>query len=160
MTTCSSTVIIDECDPYLTIKCDHSSDSSCDNHKHKKCKDKSSKCYKFSTIVEPAKNLQPSLITFRMAKICNSLIFQWPDFSGHIAVNGVGYVAVNQSVISPPCHKVNQAIAMLYNGGNNTGIVEVTDMVRFYFFIDKSGSSVEIGDSFDIYGGSITWIIN
>lgn len=154
--------------------CSSSSSSSCSSRSKcsssspkcpstsSKCRHSGIKCFKFQATFGNVINLLPNPVEFVMRRSNNTVTLQWTQFSGIINANGIPFIAINQNILSIPPYPIDKTIGMLYNGVGRVGIVEVTfdsNQVRFYFTVDKSGATVQSGDSFTIYGGSTTWIV-
>lgn len=141
-----------------------SSSSSCDHNCKSSQNSKKCTCFRFQAMINNTVNLRPSLVEFIMRRTNGTVVVQWQQFSGVINANGVPYITAERSLPSSlPPYSVNHSLPILFNGRGQNGVVEATpdfDQIRFYFNIDKSGANIQQGDSFTIYGGNITWLVN
>lgn len=124
----------------------------------------------FYSIVTPVTNLSSGnmdSIEFTMRRKNKTITLQWRDFKGVISANGVPNLTVCNSISNLPLYQVNFAIFIIYKGVGRITHLTIDPYSQFgqgniYFFLNTegNGTGISMGDSFEIPGGSVTWISN
>lgn len=122
----------------------------------------------FYSIVTPATNLSSGnldCIEFMMRRKNKTITLQWREFKGVISANGVSNLTVCNSISNLPPYQVNFPIFINYKGVGRITHLTIDPYSQFgqgniYFFLNSEGNGTGIssGDSFEIFGGSVTWI--
>lgn len=124
----------------------------------------------FSSLIVPVTNLTSSSdninsVEFRMRRKNKMVVLQWEPFSGIMAANGVTSLTVTQSVWNLPPYPITYPIYIRYKNTNKITHMKIdpnpnNGNIKFYLNEDRTGSNVNVGDEFEIYGGCINWIVD
>ena len=124
----------------------------------------------FTSVITPVTGLTPlySSITgsveFRMRRKNKTVILQWEPFTGSMAANGVAFLTIAQSIANTPPYPYTDVIYIQYRGEDRPVKIVVDpnargSNVRMYLNTNSSTTGVTTGDSFQVYGGSVEWIV-
>jgi len=125
----------------------------------------------FTSVITPVSGLTPQYsgctgsVEFRMRRKNKTVTLQWEPFTGSLAASGIGYLTVAQTICNTPPYPVSFPIYLQYKGvGRMTHIsidpFSTTGNVKFYLNTDGSVTDTNIGDSFAVPGGAITWVVD
>lgn len=124
----------------------------------------------FMSVITPVTGLTPQYsgctgsVEFRMRRKNKTVTLQWEPFNGSLAANGVVYLTVAQSISNTPPYPVSIPITLQYKGINRTTSVTIdpharTGNIKFYLTEDGLPTGA-IGDTFYVFGGAVTWIVD
>ena len=124
----------------------------------------------FTSVITPVTGLTPlhsgvtGSVEFRMRRKNKTVILQWEPFTGTMAASGVAFLTVAQSIANTPPYPYNNVIYIQYRGEDRSVKIIVDpnargSNVRMYLNTNSSTTGITTGDSFQIYAGSIEWIV-
>lgn len=124
----------------------------------------------FTSVVTPVTGLTPlysgvtGSVEFRMRRKNKTVILQWEPFTGTMAASGVAFLTVAQSISNTPPYPYTAVIYIQYRGEDRPVKIVVDpnargSNVRMYLNTNSSTTSITTGDSFQVYGGSVEWIV-
>lgn len=125
----------------------------------------------FNSMITPTTNLFSESsningsVEFLMRRKNKTVTLQWEPFSGTLSSNGISYLTVTQSICNTPPYPVSDVIPIQYKGVDRMVKITIDPFTKngnifFYLNTDGSTNNTNIGDSFHIYGGTTTWILN
>jgi hypothetical protein len=123
----------------------------------------------FTSMVTPVTNLFTTLnsngcVEFIMRRKNKTVTLQWEPFGGSISANGIEYLTVTQSICNTPPYPLSFSIPIQYKAIDRTVKVTIdphskNGNIFYYLNTDGSAANINVGDSFYIYGGSVSWIV-
>lgn len=124
----------------------------------------------FMSIVTPVTGLTPQYsgitgsVEFRMRRKNKTVTLQWEPFSGTLAANSVAFLTVSQSISNTPPYPISIPITIQYKGLNRSTNITIdpharTGNIKFHLNEDGTPAGV-VGDTFYVFGGNITWIVD
>lgn len=124
----------------------------------------------FTSVVTPVTGLTPlysgvtGSVEFRMRRKNKTVILQWEPFTGSMAASGVAFLTVAQSISNTPPYPYADVIYIQYRGEDRCVKIVVDpnargSNVRMYLNSNSSTTGITTGDAFQVYGGSIEWIV-
>lgn len=127
--------------------------------------------FMFTSIVTPVTGLTPlysgvtGSVEFRMRRKNKVVNLQWEPFTGSMAAAGVAFLTVNQSISNTPPYPIAEPIYIQYRGVDRIVKIVVDPNARgsnihIYLNSDSSTTGINVGDSFQVYGGNITWSVD
>jgi len=127
--------------------------------------------FMFTSIVTPVTGLTPlysgvtGSVEFRMRRKNKVVNLQWEPFTGSMAATGVAFLTVNQSISNTPPYPIAELICIQYRGVDRPVKMVVDPNARgsnihIYLNSDSSTTGINVGDSFQVYGGNITWSVD
>ncbi len=127
--------------------------------------------FMFTSIVTPVTGLTPlysgvtGSVEFRMRRKNKVVNLQWEPFTGSMAAAGVAFLTVNQSISNTPPYPIAEPIYIQYRGVDHVVKMVVEPNARgsnihIYLNSDSSTTGINVGDSFQVYGGNITWSVD
>jgi len=125
----------------------------------------------FSSVITPVTGLDPQhtnhngTVEFRMRRKNKTVTLQWEPFMGAVSQTGVSFLSVCQSICNTPPYPVSFPISIQYKGINKFSFITIdpnskTGNIKFYLNQDKTSTDITVNDSFYIYGGAVTWIVD
>ena len=126
--------------------------------------------HKFEAIVTPVKSLTTQysqvigMVTFEIRRKHKTVTLQWEPFSGIIAANGFTNLSVNQSICYLPPYPIYGTYYLKYKNETKISavVIDPTDRnahIKLYLNTDLSANGINLDDAFNVYAGSISWII-
>lgn len=95
---------------------------------------------------------------------CKTVTLQWEGFTGEVDSSNAAYLYVNQCFRGLPKKNVFGSYLVNFKGGDGISTVEVLsnndNTIRWYLTASRKGNNVSNGDSFTVYPGSITYILD
>jgi hypothetical protein len=154
-----------------------SSYKSCNNtkcHSSEKCRERKSynpSSISFKSTIVPVTCLKSkynncdNMVEFRMKRKNKIITFQWEPFTGSVGCNGISHIYINQSISNLPPYPISFPIVISYKGERRVTMLQIDPferlgVFRFYFDVNGSSDKINIGDSFTIYGGCVSWILD
>jgi hypothetical protein len=124
----------------------------------------------FMSVITPVTGLTPQhsgvtgSVEFRMRRKNKTVTLQWEPFSGTLAANSVAFLTVAQSISNTPPYPISIPITIQYRGLNRTTAITIdpharTGHIKFYLNEDGTSGGI-VGDTFYVFGGNITWIVD
>ena len=125
----------------------------------------------FNSVITPVTGLTPQYsgvtgtVQFRMRRKNKTVTLQWEPFSGTMAASGVALLTVMQSIWNTPPYPMSWPIMIRYKDINRMTNITIdpsstTGNIKFYLNTDGTATSINMGDAFYIYAGSISWIVD
>lgn len=125
----------------------------------------------FNSVITPVTNLTPlysgvtGSVEFRMRRKNKTVTLQWEPFSGTLAGNGVAFLSVMQSIWNTPPYPMSWPIYIRYKDVNRITNITIDPSstagnIKIYLNTDGTGSNISMGDSFYVYAGSVSWIVD
>jgi hypothetical protein len=125
----------------------------------------------FTSVITPVTGLTPQFsgctgsVEFRMRRKNKTVTLQWEPFRGSLAATGISFLTVAQFITNTPPYSISIPIYMQYKGVGRMTNINIdphgkSTNVRFYLNTDGSSTGTVVGDSFVIYGGAVTWIVD
>jgi len=124
----------------------------------------------FTSMLIPVTNLTPGSSTsngcveFMMRRKNKTVTLQWEPFSGTLGSNGIQYLTVTQSICNTPPYPIPYIIPIQYKGIDRMVKIVIdphTKNGNIFYYLNSDGSSnnTNMGDTFYVYAGSVTWIV-
>lgn len=147
--------------------CEVSSYSDC-HRTYRQCDSSNSH---FTSLITPVTNLTPQysgskgVVEFRMRRKNKTVTLQWEPYSGTMAASGTAFLTAMQSIANVPPYPISIPIYIKYKDVNRVTNMTIdpsstTGNIRFYLNSDGTGTDINMGDTFYVYGGSISWIVD
>jgi hypothetical protein len=125
----------------------------------------------FISIITPVTGLTPlysgvtGSVEFRMRRKNKVVNLQWEPFTGSMAASSVAFLTVAQSISNTPPYPISQPIYIQYRGADRPVKIVIDPNARgsnvhIYLNTDSSTTNINMGDSFQVYGGNITWSVD
>jgi hypothetical protein len=123
----------------------------------------------FTSMITPLSNLvshtgSSGSVEFVMRRKNKTVTLQWEPFTATIAVNGIAYLTVAQSLSNMPPYPISNCIFIDYKGRGRMTRIEIDpdsrkDNIKFYLNSDSSSDGIIMGDSIKVHGSSVTWTL-
>ena len=125
----------------------------------------------FTSIITPISGLIPQYsgcmgsVEFRMRRKNKTVTLQWEPFTGSLASSGVAYITVAQTICNMPPYPVSFPIFLQYRGVGRVSNITIDPLttsggLKFYLNTDASSNDTNIGDSFYMNAGAVTWVVD
>ena len=125
----------------------------------------------FTSVITPVTGLTPiysgciGSVEFKMRRKNKTVTLQWEPFTGSLAMSGIAYLTVSQSIANTPPYPISFPIVIQYLGKGLITNIEIDPFskignIKFYLNADSSTSNTNVGDSFYVNGGAVTWIVD
>lgn len=124
----------------------------------------------FRTLITPLSALTPDNakvpgpIQFTMRRKNKVVSLQWEPFNGTMAATGVSSLMVLQTIANLPPYPVYGVYTLVYNGVQRQAAVfvdptNVKAQVLFNLNADGSSTGITLGDTVNVKGGLLSWIV-
>ncbi len=124
----------------------------------------------FQSMIIPVTNLTPQysgatgVVEFSMRRRNKTVTLQWEPFSGIMGAGGINHLTVTQSISNRPPYPVSYPIVIRYMDTIRVTNVTIdpysnTGNIFFYLTTESNGSGIALGDSFYVYGSTVTWLV-
>jgi hypothetical protein len=136
----------------------------------------------FMTAMTPVHNLVGTYtqcaggVQFLLRRKNKVVTIQWEPFTGAISANGVAYIEAIQTIHNLPSYPVEYPIFLTYLGQIRLAVLEIVPSppvpckdynyscykggnIRFYLRSDKTGTGVNVNDTFSVPASTVSWIV-
>lgn len=122
----------------------------------------------YTSVITPVIDLTPGYsgvtgaVQFLLRRSKGCIFMQWEPFSGQIGAGGIDSLLVQQRFQSRPLYDIVHPIVISYRGVLRTtrAVMSADGMLRIYLNADGSSTDINMGDAFQVFGTTFTWMAN